>query len=187
MAGIIKQKMGAPEAAPDVVGNVTPEQEEQMPPEQGMEQEEAADPGTQKAYDRVMDAFSISIHSEGQTEAIMQALQTDDPAKMIATLTISILAELDQKSGGKIPSEILIEAAVEGMELIAEIGESAGLYRFDETMQASAMQNLVAIAVERGIIDPAEIEELIASMDPAEVQGIVQQQAAFGQPQAGVA
>lgn len=176
MAGIIESKMGAQEPVPPQGAAM-----EEAPEQQGME--EQADPRMQDGYDRVMDAFSQAVHNEKQAKMIVESLQGEDPEQTIASHAINILTVLDEKSGGKIPSELLIAAAVEGAELIAELGERAGFYEFDEAMQARVMQQMMALAVQRGIIDQAEIEELIASMDPAEVDGMVAQQAAFAQPQ----
>lgn len=173
MAGIInsnRQAQQAPsQAQPEekVVGNDTPEQQD------------APSSDMQAGYERLMEAFSLAVYSEGQAESIVQALNTEKPEEMIASLTINILAELDGKSGGKIPSELLIEAAQEGAEMIAELGEKAGLYQFDEAMEARTYQALISQAIERGIIDRAEIEELMASMSEEEMRAAVQQQQQF--------
>jgi len=175
MAGIIEAKMGKPEEqkAPAPQGAKASEQgaDEQM------------DPAMKDGYDRVMNAFSQAIHSEEQATMITESLQTENPEQIIAGHAINIITVLDEKSGGKIPSGILIPSAVEGAEMIAELGEAAGFYEFDEAMKARVLQHMIALAIERKLIDQAEIEELIASMDPAEVEGMVAQQAAFAQPQ----
>jgi len=160
-----------PQAQPQQMG-------EQLQPEQDG-QGEPADAQTQDAYDRTITAFMMMI--DAAQEEIVQSLQDagENAAQVIASTTIDLLAQLDEKSGGKVPSEILIEAATEGMELVAEMGEVAGFYQFDEAMQVRTMQSMVSIAIERGIIDKAEIEDLIANTPPEEIQGIVSQQQQF--------
>lgn len=177
MAGIInsnRQAQQAPsQAQPEekVVGNDTPEQQD------------ATASDMQAGYERLMEAFSKAVHSEGQTEAIVDSLNVDRPEAVIAVTVLNILAELDsqaeKKYGTGIPSELLIEAAQEGVELIAELGEAAGFYQFDEAMEARTYQALISQAIERGIIDRAEIEELMASMSEEEMQAAVQQQQQF--------
>lgn len=167
MAGIINATMGEQQEEP-----------QEAPAPGQMEGEEAGDPQIQEAYDRTMAAFMTVIYDEAIQKDIIAAIQANkqNPAQAIAETAINILVELDSKSGGKIPSEVLIDAAMEGMELIAELGEAAGFYQFDEAMQAKTLQAMVAIAIERGIIEQSEIEALMAEMDPAEMQTMVQQQ-----------
>ncbi len=186
MAGIIASKMqaqpeqesvgnitpGQPQPGKKVVGNNTSGKQEQAP-DQG---EASADPAVQDAYDRTMTAFMAAIYDDSTKGDIVASLQSEEPAKAIAMSVIGILAHLDQVAGGKIPSEALLQAAVEGMELIAELGERAGFYQFDEAVQAKTLQHMIAIAIERGIIEQSEIEALMAEMDPAEMQNMVAQQ-----------
>lgn len=174
MAGIINS-MRQQEQSPDQGLAQEGQPQEQLEDQQGG----AVDANAQDAYDRTITAFMTMIDAAEQE--IVQSLRDagENAPQVIASTTIDMLAQLDEKSGGKVPPDILIEAATDGMELIAEMGEAAGFYQFDEAMQAQTMQSMVAIAIERGIIDKAEIEELLANTPPEEIQGMVAQQQQF--------
>ena len=153
---------------------VQPAQMESTQNGQPQEEGETPTPEEQQAYDQVVAAGSEVLHGDSTHEGIMEMLKTgaDNPGDALAEVAMTVLSQLDEQSGGKIPEGVLIPAADDILSQAGELAAAAGLFPWDDQVKQSAAQNLWKKAGEKYDFDPAEIQELIASMDQGEVENI---------------
>lgn len=157
-----------------------------MPPEQEGPQEPQKAPqkpqadGGQEAYERVVLAASDVLYSEETMPDVLNLLKSDDPAKAIADATVMLIGQLDEQSGGTIPEDVIIPAAAEIAELIAELGQAKGLFQVDEQVLGRAGQHLlIGMAELYGEPTDEEMQDILNSVGEEERQQMVQQQSQF--------
>lgn len=156
---------------------------------QAQQQQQAAEPVPQQAQSletegasdevvaRVVEAGRTILYDEKGFQAVMQQLQSaDDPAAVLADVVYTLMVTLDEKSGATIPEDALIPAAVVLLEELAQLANDAGVMQVDEDTVARAMQELVALAIENGVIDAEEIEALRAEYSDEELQAMLAEQ-----------
>ena len=152
---------------------------QEAPVEQGGDQPTQQE---QDHYDRVVLASMKILYSDQTHQGVMNMLKSGgQPDEAIANTVSMILLELDKKSGGKIPQEVILPAAAELVQLAAELGDKAGVFKTDERTMALAMQRTIAKVGEKYGIDPADVQALLSSIPKEEVQSIVQKQQGYQQ------
>lgn len=171
--GIIDQQMQPPQpAAPAAQG--APEAAPEAAPQGGGGE---ATPQEQEAYERVVMAGMKVLYDESTHPAVMKMLAGGEaPEKDISDTVVMVMLQLDKKSGGKIPQVVIIPAAVELTSLAAELGTQAGIFQADDRIVARAVQMvMIGLGQEYGV-DPAEVQEVINSLDPETVRKMVDEQ-----------
>lgn len=158
---------------------------QEAPAEQGGDQPTQQE---QDSYDRVVLASMRVLYSDQTHQQVMGMLKSGgQPDEAIANTVSMILLELDKKSGGKIPQEVILPAAAELVQLVAELGDKAGVFKTDERTLALAMQRTIAVVGEKYGIDQADVQALLSSIPNEEVQGMVQQQHGYQSAPAQIA
>lgn len=112
-----------------------------------------------------------------------------DPYRAVAHAAFVLMADLDQRSGGKLPPEDLIPAALSMTEEVAMMGVKAGVIELPEVdMDAEGKpvigqmtlgkltQNLVSMAIENGIISPEDIQGMAGEMGDDEIANLLAEQ-----------
>lgn len=138
-------------------------------------------PEEQEAVDRVVAAGGKLLYSDEGSKAILEGLKSGAPEEAIAREAFTLMLSLDQKSKGTIPEDAMMPAAVKLASLIAEMGQKAGVIQTSPNTVPGALQHLVALGIENGIIDPQEIEAMMAEMDPAEMEAMRAEQEQIAQ------
>lgn len=165
---------------------IKPEQEEkpiQQANQQpgGQQDDEQPTPEEQEAFTRVETAAMEIIYGDKTSPAILKQLQAgaDDPAKVLGDTAMMVFSQIDEKAGGKIPETVLLRGALKVLDLLAELAEESRTLPVDDTIRQQAVHYMLIAAAEMGYIsesDIASLQEMISSMPPEEVQGIVQSQ-----------
>jgi len=163
---------------------------DEMPPARGATDEntegDAASPDEQMAYEKIVIAALKVVYDETTHNKIMQALQQGGtPDAALATTTASIMTELDQKSGGKVPEVVILPAAMEVLDILGELADTAGLFAVDVKVMTSAAQQLILKLMQEYGVDPAGVQDFIGKMDPTKVQAMVAEQQSAAQGWAG--
>ena len=150
-------------------------------------QEQAADQGMnaptpedQEAYERTVLA-GIKVLSDPKTNPkIMKMLKSEgEPAKILASATTAIVTQLDEQSGGTVPEIVIMPAAGEILEQVAEFANESGVMKVDKMTQDKAAQLLVMELADTYEIDPEELQGLSEGMGEEEIQSIVSEQGAI--------
>ena len=171
--GLIDQNMKPPAAPAPQAGAPA----EPQPPAEGEEGGAAATPQEQDAYERVVLAGLQVLYAEQTHAQIMNMLKGGEaPEKDISDTVALIMSQLDKQSGGKIPQVVIIPAAVELVSATAELGEQAGIFQADQRVLARAVQMVIINLCNEYGVDPAEIQEIMKSLDPQKMQQMVEEQ-----------
>jgi len=173
MAGLINESM--PQQKPGMAQKkAQPGSLKNMPEEKATDEE-------QEAFDRVVYAGMDVLHSEETKPKILEMLETgkENPGQILAQIAVMILKELDQKSGGSIPEEVILQSAEQILSLTAELAENSGIFQVDDKVSNSAAQNLLAQISESYDIDQSEVEELMKTVNEDEIKGIVTEQQGY--------
>jgi len=177
-------------------GMINTQMAKESPQQPGQRQSSPADdaglsgePSDQQLEGEVKKVYLAGVkmlYDDKAHQHVVAELQSmaDNPPYAIASTAFSLMQTLDEKSGGKIPGEALIPAAIDLLDDVGKIARGSQAVPVDSNTLPQALQYLVAIAVEAGVIDGQEIQELIGEMPEEEVQQMVaqQQQIAAGQP-----
>ena len=170
------------------------------------QQEEGSPSKQQLSLEAAAKKILYDDKANAQVLESIKAGAQNDPYRAVAKAAFVLMADLDERAGGKIPPEDLIPAALTMMEDIALManmagvvelpgvtmseaneatGEKGGLPVIEEQTLGKLTQHLVAIAIENGIIEAEDIEGLSSEMSEEELQGVVsqQEQIAGGAPQ----
>ena len=161
--------------------NMKTEKPEQSKPEANTGQAEDPTKVTddeQAMYERAVNAGIKVLYAEETHEDIMNMLTTgaDNPGKTLADVAHLIMTQVDKEANGKIPETMILPAAAEILELTAELANTAGVVQVDQTVLDQATQELLLQLADSYGVSPEEIQALIDSLDPADVQSMVAQQ-----------
>jgi hypothetical protein len=150
-------------------------------------------PQEQALYERTVGGALLAIFDGKALQGTVEALKGDDPAQGVAMVTgaaMARVAEAAMRKGQRIPTDVLMHAATEVFENVAEFaaktGAGAGLME-----DPAAQQRALVMAFEemRASLPPGAIDEQEAQADFAEVQQADKsgQAPAFMQQAAGAA
>lgn len=181
MAGEIPQNNVGALVRPDVqpapqgqVGQETPTEETNVSVE------------SQDAYDRVvMAGMKVLFEDEKANSSIVERLKSDDknPAKSLADTTAMLIIQLDKQSGGKIPEDVILPAAIELLEQTSELADSLGIFPVDEAVMNHAAQLMVVSLGEEYGVSPEDVQALMESTSTEELQQVEVQQGEYARKQ----
>jgi hypothetical protein len=137
-------------------------------------------PQEQQAYEKVVLAGMKVLYDKSTHAGIVNMLRSGDPAEAIANVVTTVMAQLDKKSGGKIPETVILPAAAEILEDTAQLAGKIGI-QVDERVTGQAMQRMVMGLAEEYGVTPEEVQEIMQAIPKEEVQKMVQQQSGFSQ------
>lgn len=114
-------------------------------------QGKGAPPQVQDAYRRTVTAGMKVLYDDATHGQIMARLQAeaDEPEKALADVGITVMAGLMEKSGGKIPTSVLIPAGIAVMTLASELAEAGGLFETTPESVQAASQSFIEAMVGR--------------------------------------
>jgi hypothetical protein len=182
-AGMLAQaSQGAPSGPP--AGQAPPEAGG-VPEDMGtiggdLEGSEQATPQEQGAYEKVVLAGQTALFENEKTKKlIVNQLKSgaDNPAQAIADAVVTLMTQLDEKSGGQIPEAVILPAAGTMIEEVSELALAHGdLFDVDQNMMTEANQLMVLGVAEQYGMDPQEIQALVDSVPQEQKDSIVQSQ-----------
>ena len=106
---------------PGLVQQQMPQQAQQAP--QGQ-----PDP---KMVERVVLAAAKIIHTPKVSDQLIAMMKAaGDPVQALSRAVITIMSQLVEKSGNKIPPDVVGAAGVQVLQLLGQLAETAGLFKF---------------------------------------------------------
>jgi hypothetical protein len=173
-------------------GEQMPQQGQAMSPEQGLagaEQqlgpngEQPVTEQEQGAYEQVVMAIGNVLYDDATSPQVVQMLKSqEDPAQAIAAVVVMVVTELDDQSGGQIPEEVILPAATEATELVAELAVAKGVFEVDEATLNRAAQHVVQMLSERYGVEEEDVAQMMQGVDPAAFEPQRAQQEAYSMP-----
>lgn len=137
----------------------------------------------QASYEKVvMAGLKVLFEDEKSSSAIIAQLKAgaDNPAQAIASATTMLMTALDEQSGGQIPEAVILPAAGELLENVAQLANDAGVFPVDQNVVGQAAQLMITSLSEQYGVDPAEVEEMLGSLDEGQLGQIQQEQSQYG-------
>lgn len=166
-----------PMGQPDPAAAAPPQQGQTGPA--GMSGAEA---GEQDAYDKVVLAGIQVMNTDPIHEQIMGMVADEssgEPAKRLARAASTVVSKLDEDSKGTLPEIVILPAAAEILEHVAEFANSSGALKVDENMMGKAGQFLLTDMADVYGISDADIQEVMAGVTPEMAEEVVKQQSAY--------
>lgn len=143
---------------------------------------EPASAEEQESYKKVVMAGLTTMFQDGSTkESILKRLKAgaDNPPQALADIATMLITALDQKSKGTIPEVVILPAAAEILENAGQLANEAGIFEVNQNVIGEAAQIMVMSLAEKYGVEPAEIQELLDSMDQGSLDQIRTQQSQY--------
>lgn len=135
----------------DIQGLIGSNMKNEMPEGNGMPDEEgkpSIDDKTKDAYQRVVMAGLKALYSPQTRQVLMKGLAREgDIAEVVAGEVAGLVKSLDQKSGMKIPKQIIIPAAVALMLDVFKFIEDSGKAKVTEDVVSRGMKLLSQLLI----------------------------------------
>lgn len=173
MNGLIQSQMdeelpgdpAAPDETPPHEQAEPAAMEQQEEAGEGLEAPEDLTPEQEEAYERFMLAASRVLYEKGYAEDVVQALKAAESLdKGMADLTYELVAELDTKSKGILPDELIAPAALDILGEIAEVAKAAGATIAGREIASAAVAMIERYLTENGA-SPEDLQALLGSID----------------------
>jgi len=143
---------------------------EQLPPEAvdgQTPQDGEVDPKDQEAYDRVVMGGIKALSDKKSNAAIMGLLkqQADNPPQALAEAASVIILQLDERSGGKIPEGVILPAAAEILEEVAEFAQKSKTFTVEQSVVDQATELMITRLAQEYGVDAAETQAFLDGAD----------------------
>ena len=148
--------------------------------------DEQSTPEEQDFYERIVLAGDkIIFGSEEARKSIVEKMKVDaqEPAKALADATALLVIKLDEQTGGSIPEAVILPAAAELLEHMTELADSLELFPIDDAVVNRAGQVMVGNLSEAYGVEPQDLQAMVDSVPPEDVQQIAQEQGNFANKQ----
>ncbi len=175
MPGILDRTQGDPRQAQNDT------QVPGKPPTEGpSEGEGTATPEEQESYEKVVLAAMQILYKDGK-ENIMKQIKNGagQPGQTIGKIAANLVIQIDNAANGDIPEVVIIPAAAEILELVAEFAEEAGGIKVTDNVIGRALQQMIQTVAEKYGVEPEEVQALIDTMPESEREGMIAEQEAY--------
>jgi hypothetical protein len=180
----ITDVMNADAATDQAAGQVPDEAADQgkgQNPDMAQDEEQAT-PEEQQAYDQVVMAGAKMLYDEKTHQSIMELLQgaKNTPARAIASAVMLVIQKLKDASKDSIPAPVVLPAAAEIAQLVAELAQKAGFFKVSDAVMQSAGQIFIPQVAELYGVNEEELQALSAKYSDEQKQQMSDQQLQAG-------
>lgn len=149
MAGLIKNEMPTPAAAP-------------------MEEDDGLDPNTDPNYTTALKFAMQALYENGGAEGVAQSLRAGgNPVESLANTAYDITGIVEERTDGAVPDELFALLATNILEEVADIGEAAGLDYKPSDVALALKQMILRYLGEQGM-DTTQLQQAMDQVDPEE-------------------
>jgi hypothetical protein len=143
--------------------------EEQAPQEQQPTDPTAVTPEEQQAYEQVVLAGVKMLTDDATHQGILQMLQqgADVPAEAIAKVTTMIVLQIDEQSGNNVPEAVILPAAGEILENVAEFASK--MFEVNQQIIDQATDIMVMDLAQEYGVEAGDVEEMMAMFSEEEI------------------
>lgn len=149
-----------------------PAPEEELPPEEGAEQEGDEDldmSDGDPAYAKAKELMLSKLYEEGAADQIAQAmLAAPDPVKGVIDQVMAMLDAMEQATQGAVPDELVIPFVIEVIGEFVEIAQAAKL-QIGTAEIAVVVREVMANVVDNLGGDSSAIREEMSKVNPEEI------------------
>lgn len=135
-------------------------------PQQQAGQQAGQDSG---AYDRAMEIARQALYGKEAARNVAKALKAaPDPVEALANTAYEMVAIADEATEGQVPDEELVALASEILGEVADIATAAGIEVKGATIAKAMQMMLVRYVSEQGM-DPTQLQQAMAQVDPEQL------------------
>jgi hypothetical protein len=140
--------------------------------------DEAVTQEQQGAYEQLVHAGMEILHNEETKPKVIELLTAgkSEPGKALAQVAVMILQQLEEKSGGAIPEDTIVQGTTDILSLAGELAEGEGIFPFDEQTQNQAVQHMMAQLGDIYEVDDEELEEFMTPVTEDEIKTSINDQ-----------
>ena len=146
---VTEQEAGAATVAvEEATGQQVPEGEE-VPGQPGLQE---PTPEEQDAFSRVELAAKTIIHKDPESfKKIAGMLESgaDTPVETLAQVASMVFGIVDEKSGGKIPEDVILRGAEVTLDLVIKVADDTGAIEVDEETANRALEQMIGMLAEK--------------------------------------
>lgn len=147
---------------------------------------EKATPEEQDSYEKVVLAGDKIIFGDDKArEAVVKQLTVSarEPAKALGDATALLVVQLDEQSGNSIPEAVILPAATELLEHMAELADSLQLFPMDDAVVNRAGQIMVGNLGEAYGMSQEDMQAMVDSVPPEVAKQIADEQGNYANKQ----
>jgi len=126
-----------------------------------------ATPEEQAIYEKVVLSAQKILYDKEANKWVMKMLSTGvKPSEAVSSVVALLIKEIDDRNNGAIPETVILPAAMEIMDFVAELAETAGLFELTADMADEATKMLVTNLGEHYGVNPEEIQQFLMQIPP---------------------
>jgi hypothetical protein len=179
MAGLISKNMQTPEGEmePKLPGDPT-SPDDSMPhenaePKAFESQEKAAegevDAENDPTYRAALKYAMQALYKNGGAEGLAKVLRgAQEPSKGLADAAYNIVSIVDEQTQGAIPDEMLAPFAVQILQEVVDIANSAGVQVRDEDIGLALKEMILRYLGENGV-DTTQLQQAMDQVNPSDI------------------
>jgi hypothetical protein len=142
-------------------------QQPQGQPQAPMQGQPPAEGGS--AYDQAMGLVREALYSKEAARDVAKAMKVaGDPAQGLADTAYEMVTIADEGTQGQVPDEELVSLATEVLGEVADIATAAGIEVKGATIAKAMQMMLVRYVTEQGL-DPTQLQQAMAQVNPDEL------------------
>lgn len=127
------------------------------------------EPQQADGYDAAMAFVRKTLYAKEAARDVAKALRAEkDIATALSNTAYQMVSIADERSQGAIPDERLVEFAAETLGEVADIAEASGIEVKGAHIAKAMQMMLVRYVTEQGL-DPAQLQQAMAQVDPEEL------------------
>jgi hypothetical protein len=125
----------------------------------------------QAILDRIVSAGMKFLYEDKSKEAVLKMLQQNQgsPGQAVMAVGEMIMDALMEASKGSLPTEYILPALDQIMELAGEMGEKAGLFTYGEKEHEQAMIGAVGKVMENSGVSQEQAAEMLGAVPQEEL------------------
>ena len=129
------------------------------------------------AYEQAMSVVREGLYGAEAARDVAKAMRAaNDPAEGLATTAYEMVAMADEATQGQVPDEELVSMASEILGEVADIAQAAGI-EIKGAVIAKAMQMMLVRYVTEQGMDPTQLQQAMAQVNPDELGAALDKEA----------
>jgi hypothetical protein len=129
------------------------------------------------AYKQAVQLAQQVLYGNGAAKDVAKAMKTaSNPVDGLAHTAYEMVTVIDERTGGKVPPEMLVSLAAFVLGEVGDIAEAAGIKVGGPEIAAAMQQMLLRYVTEQGL-DPKHLQQAMAQVNPAQLGAAIEQHA----------
>ncbi len=119
----------------------------------------------------------ILYNNDESSQAVLDLMKGEDPVAGVADAAMFLISQIEQAYQGNFPEQLILPVTDEATDMLLELGETAGIFKVDESMAVAVKSATAEELVAEYGADPAAVEEHLGDITE---QDVVDMEGMFG-------